>query len=88
MTPGALLVQMENGMAALENSIGAPRNSKLAGKLGVVAHAFNPSTGEQEQPGLKSQLQASQGYVERPCLKYKTKQNRQTNGKTNDKLVG
>lgn len=54
MTPGALLVQMENGMAALENSIGAPRNSKLAGKLGVVAHAFNPSTGEQGQPGLKS----------------------------------
>jgi hypothetical protein len=47
---------------------------------GVVAHAFNLSTWEAEagrflsqgQPGLQSELQDSQGYTEKPCLK-KTK---------------
>jgi hypothetical protein len=43
----------------------------------VVAHAFNPSAWETEaggflssrQPGLQSELQDSQGYTEKPCLK-------------------
>jgi hypothetical protein len=43
----------------------------------VVAHAFNPSTRESEaggfmssrgQPGLQSEFQDSQGYIEKPCL--------------------
>jgi hypothetical protein len=42
-----------------------------------VAQAFNPSTREAEagdfwvwgQPGLQSELQDSQGYTEKPCLK-------------------
>jgi hypothetical protein len=42
----------------------------------VVAHAFNPSTLEAEagslwvqgQPGLQSEFQDSQGYIEKPCL--------------------
>jgi hypothetical protein len=46
--------------------------------LGVVAHAFNPSTQEAEagvisefKPSLiyKSEFQDSQGYTEKPCLK-------------------
>jgi hypothetical protein len=50
-------------------------------KPGVVAHAFNPSTLEPEaggflssrgQPGLQSELQDSQGYTEKPCLKKQT----------------
>jgi hypothetical protein len=39
---------------------------------GMVAHAFNPSTWEAEasrgQPGLQSEFQDSQGYIEKPCL--------------------
>jgi hypothetical protein len=42
-------------------------------KLGLVVHAFNPSTQEVEaeagQPGLQSEFQDSQGYTEKPCLK-------------------
>jgi hypothetical protein len=40
----------------------------------VVAHAFNPSTWEEEaggfrgQPGLQSEFQDSQDYTEKPCL--------------------
>ena len=49
---------------------------------GVVAYAFNARTQEAEagdfwvqgQPGLQSELQDSQGYTEKPCLK-----NKQTN---------
>jgi hypothetical protein len=49
--------------------------------LGVMAHAFNPSTREAEaadfwvlgQPGLQSEFQDSQGYTEKPCLKNKNK---------------
>jgi hypothetical protein len=45
--------------------------------LAVVALTFNPSTWEAEaggfliqgQPGLQSELQDSQGYTEKPCLK-------------------
>jgi hypothetical protein len=48
----------------------------------VVAHAFNPSTWEAESggflPGLQSEFQDSQGYIEKPCLKNK---NQQTNKK-------
>jgi hypothetical protein len=48
-------------------------------KPGVVAHTFNPSTWEAEaglssslvQPGLQRELQDSQGYTEKPCLKQK-----------------
>ena len=45
----------------------------------VVAHVFNPSTWEAEadgflgQPGLQSELQDSQGYTEKPCLRKKQK---------------
>jgi hypothetical protein len=55
----------------------------------VVAHAFNPSTRERQrqanlrvrgQPGLKSELQDSQGYTEKLCLE-KPKPN-QTKTKT------
>jgi hypothetical protein len=53
--------------------------------LGVVAHAFNPSTQEAEAGGflssrpacLLSEFQDSPGYTEKPCLK-KQKQ-KQTN---------
>jgi hypothetical protein len=47
----------------------------------VIAHVFNPSTREaqrqadfwvQGQPGLQSEFQDSQGYIEKLCLK-KTK---------------
>jgi hypothetical protein len=54
--------------------------AKMINPLGVVAHAFNPSTREAEaggfrgQPGLQSEFQDSQGYREKPCLeKQKTK---------------
>ena len=48
----------------------------------MVAHTFNPSTREADaggfwvrgQSGLQSELQDSQGYTEKPCLKNKTKQ--------------
>jgi hypothetical protein len=46
----------------------------------VVAHAFNPSTGEAEaggflssRPGLQSEFQGSQGYTEKPCLEEQKK---------------
>jgi hypothetical protein len=35
----------------------------------------------QGQPGLQSEFQDSQGYAEKPCLKNKTKQNKQTKKK-------
>jgi hypothetical protein len=49
---------------------------------GVVAHAFNPSTGEAEaggflssRPAWSTEFQDSQGYTEKPYLqKQKTKQ--------------
>jgi hypothetical protein len=48
--------------------------------LDIVVHAFNPSTHEAEagksvrgQPGLVSELQDSQGYIMRACLKKITK---------------
>jgi hypothetical protein len=51
--------------------------------LGVVVHAFNPSTWEAEAggflssrpPGLQREFQDKQGYTEEPCLK-KQKQNK------------
>jgi hypothetical protein len=58
---------------------------------GVVENAFNPSTREAEagrflslRPAyLQSELQDSQGYTEKPCLKKtKTKTNKQTNKKS------
>jgi hypothetical protein len=39
--------------------------------LGVVAHAFNPSTREAE-----TEFQDSQGYTEKPCLKKKKEKKR------------
>ena len=49
----------------------------------VVEDTFNPSTWEAEacqvdcwgQPGLKSELQDSPGYTEKPCLNKKKKKN-------------
>jgi hypothetical protein len=51
-------------------------------ELGVVVHAFNPSTRGQRQadfwvrgqPGLQSELQDSQGYTEKPCLEKQQQQ--------------
>ena len=43
-----------------------------------MLHTFNPSTQEAEaggplsQPGLQSELQDSEGYREKPCLKKQT----------------
>jgi hypothetical protein len=45
--------------------------------MGMVVHAFNPSTQEAEAggflssrpAGLQSEFQDSQGYTEKPCLK-------------------
>jgi hypothetical protein len=60
----------------------------------VVAHTFNPSTLEagagrflssvRGQPGLQNEFQDSQSNTEKPCLKNKTKQNKQTNKQTKD----
>jgi hypothetical protein len=55
----------------------------------VVAHAFNLSTREAEaggflswgQPGLQSELQDSQGYTEKPCLKKKKTKQKKKNMK-------
>jgi hypothetical protein len=53
----------------------------------VVAHAFNSSTWEAEaggfrgQPGLQSEFQDSQGYIEKPCLKKKKKKKKKRKGK-------
>ena len=57
--------------------------------LAVVAHAFNPSTQEEEaggslrvrgQAGLQSEFQHNQGYTEKPCLKNKkTKRKKKKN---------
>ena len=50
---------------------------KIIMKLGVVAHAFNPSTLEAEaeaggflssRPAWSTEFQDSQGYTEKPCL--------------------
>jgi hypothetical protein len=48
-------------------------------KLGVVVHAFNPSTWEAEaggflssRPASQNEFQDRQGYTEKPCLE-KTK---------------
>jgi hypothetical protein len=57
-------------------------------KLGVTAHASNPSIQEAEmgelwvrgQPGLQSEYEANLGCTERPCLK--TKQNKTKQNKT------
>ena len=48
--------------------------------LGVVVHAFNPSTWEAEvgQRGLQSEFQDSQGYTEKLCLE-KPRPTNQTN---------
>ena len=58
-------------------------NKNANSKLGVVAHAFNPSTREAEagqadfwvrgHPGLQSELQDNQGYTEKPCLEKQNK---------------
>jgi hypothetical protein len=62
----------------------------------MVAHAIIPAFGRQRQadfwvrgqPGLQSEFQDSQGYIEKPCLetnKNRTKQNnKQTNKKSAD----
>jgi hypothetical protein len=50
---------------------------------GVVALAFNPSTGRQSQadfwgqPGLQSELQDSQSYKEKPCLEKPKKEKKE-----------
>lgn len=56
-------------------------------RLGVMAHAFNPSTsGGRGEPGLHSEFQAtSQEYIVGPCLK-QTK-SKQTNKKQNQEGV-
>jgi hypothetical protein len=61
-------------------------------KLGMVEHIFNPSTRGQRQadfwvrgqPDLQSELQDSQGYTEKPCLK---KQNKTKKQKTKSKKI-
>jgi hypothetical protein len=57
----------------------------------MVAHVFNPSTGEAEaggflvrgQPGLQSVFQDSQGYTEKPCLEKQNKTKQKTPNKQN-----
>jgi hypothetical protein len=62
-------------------------------RLGVVVHAFNPSTQEAEaggvwgQPGLQSEFQDSQGYTERSCLKQTNKQTNENNNNNNKECV-
>jgi hypothetical protein len=66
------------------------------GSQAAVVHAFNPSTWEAEagrfliQIGLQSELQNSQAYTEKPCLKKQkqkqtNKQNKQKNQKNKTK---
>ena len=56
---------------------------KTAHVPGVVAHVFNPTTWEAEagrvrgQPGLQSEFQDSQGYIEKPCLENPSKPQKQ-----------
>ena len=40
----------------------------------MLAHAFNPSTGEADAGDLQIELEDSQGYSEKPCFR-----NKQTN---------
>jgi hypothetical protein len=57
---------------------------KIRAELGVVAHAFNPSTWEAEAGGflssrpawLQSEFQDSQSYTEKPCLEKPKKKKR------------
>jgi hypothetical protein len=49
----------------------------------MVVYTFSPSTwegeaGVQEQPGLQSKFQDSQGYIEKPRVKKKSKPTNQT----------
>lgn len=41
-----------------------------------MIHAFDIALGRQKQSDLHSELQVSQGYIERPCLKTKGKPRR------------
>jgi hypothetical protein len=75
----------------LEEIVVKTNNKGALVKLGMVAHAFNPSTQEAEaggfllirgQPGLQSEFQDSQSYTQRnPTQSQKTKQNKKTKTK-------
>ena len=70
----------------------------LPGKPGGVVHTFNPSTQEaeaggslwvQDQPGLHSEFQDSQGcYTEKSCLEKKKKQKQKQTNKQNSLCKG
>jgi hypothetical protein len=62
---------------------------KLVFRLGIMVHAFDPSTWEAKagtflssRPAcLQSEFQDSQGYTEKPCLKNETKQTKTNQNK-------
>jgi hypothetical protein len=65
---------------------------KMFCKLGMVAHAFNPSTWEAEaiQCVIQSEFQDSQDYTKKPCLekqKPKTKPKQNKNKQTKNCFV-
>jgi hypothetical protein len=69
------------------------RNTRIKTGLGMVPHAFNPSTWEAEAGEFLSLKPAwstkAQGYTEKPCLEKQTNKQNKTNLKKNkDRVKG
>jgi hypothetical protein len=73
----------KNVIISLLSSSPPPPSLSSSSQPGMVVYTFSPSTwegeaGVQEQPGLQSKFQDSQGYIEKPRVKKKSKPTNQT----------